>query len=206
MLLSGTIRMYLPLQRLTTIKLLMADLVVPNMEARRLQWDVQVVQDALNNLDERSYAFQTALRVANSLVNAFGNGTDEEIQVARSIAQTLLGENVDSAKVYSQNDHTVSSIGHCHIDTAWLWPYRETRRKIGRSWSTQCDLTSRYSEHRMCVSQAQQFKWLQEDYPRIWKRLLSKVEEGFFQPIGGVGYKSRAPAPSASVSSRTAAF
>jgi alpha-mannosidase len=30
----------------------------------------------------------------------------------------------------------VHAVGHCHIDTAWLWPYEETKRKIARSWST----------------------------------------------------------------------
>ena len=25
--------------------------------------------------------------------------------------------------------HTISAAGHAHIDTAWLWPLRETRRK-----------------------------------------------------------------------------
>ena len=30
------------------------------------------------------------------------------------------------------------AVGHAHIDTAWLWPIRETRRKCQRTFSTTC--------------------------------------------------------------------
>jgi alpha-mannosidase len=53
-------------------------------------------------------------------------------------------------------------IGHCHIDTAWLWPYRVTQQKVARSWATQVDLMERYEEHRFAASQAQQWKWLEQ--------------------------------------------
>jgi hypothetical protein len=33
---------------------------------------------------------------------------------------------------------------HSHIDTAWLWPYAESRRKVARSWSTQAGLIESY--------------------------------------------------------------
>ncbi len=36
----------------------------------------------------------------------------------------------------NDSQHTIYAVGHCHIDTAWLWPYAETKRKIARSWST----------------------------------------------------------------------
>lgn len=26
--------------------------------------------------------------------------------------------------------YEVMAVGHCHIDTAWLWPYDETKRKV----------------------------------------------------------------------------
>lgn len=28
------------------------------------------------------------------------------------------------------------AVGHSHLDLAWLWPLRETRRKAGRTFST----------------------------------------------------------------------
>lgn len=26
--------------------------------------------------------------------------------------------------------HEITAVGNCHIDTAWLWPYGETKRKV----------------------------------------------------------------------------
>ena len=39
------------------------------------------------------------------------------------------------------------------LDTAWLWPYDETKRKIARSWSTQLDLMDRYPNYIFTGSQ-----------------------------------------------------
>ncbi|KAA0176240.1 hypothetical protein FNF27_02297 [Cafeteria roenbergensis] len=34
----------------------------------------------------------------------------------------------------------VHALGHCHIDTAWLWPIAESARKARRSWASVVDL------------------------------------------------------------------
>ena len=34
----------------------------------------------------------------------------------------------------------VTGVGHAHIDTAWLWPVRETIRKCGRTFASQIAL------------------------------------------------------------------
>lgn len=103
----------------------------------------------------------------------------------REIARKYIGD-VSSSKVYdSDKEHIVYAIGHCHIDTCWLWPWAETKRKIARSWANQCDLLDRYPEHRFTCSQAQQYKWLEQLYPKLYNRVKAKVKQGTFQPIGG---------------------
>lgn len=42
----------------------------------------------------------------------------------------------------------------------------------------------RYPEHRFVASQAQQFYWLEKDYPQLFKKIKGRVESGEFQPIG----------------------
>lgn len=126
--------------------------------------------------------------VANSIMDAFiaGNGSQESIVEGRRIARRYLGDSVDSAGVYeTATTPIVYGIGHCHIDTCWLWPWAETKRKVARSWSNQCDLMDRYPEHRFTCSQAQQFKWLEQYYPSVFDRVRSWVKKGKFQPIGG---------------------
>ena len=114
-----------------------------------------------------------------------GNGSKEAIVKCRQLAREYIG-NIDTADIYENGkEHIVYAVGNCHIDTCWLWPWAETKRKVARSWSNQCDLMDRYPELRFACSQAQQYKWLEQIYPKLYDRVKSKVKKGTFQPIGG---------------------
>lgn len=124
-------------------------------------------------------------------MNVFGKGLPTDIRKARKLAEEVFGEGweakagdvyqeghgkarpsvwgigqyVLSVSLPSLSKSSNSCLRHlhsCHIDTAWLWPYRVTQQKVARSWSTQVDLMERYPEHRFTCSQAQQYKWLEQ--------------------------------------------
>ena len=165
-----------------------ARIVDVNLAARGLYIDFWIIGDAAREFPNDGWEKHQAIQVCNKIMDTFiaGNGSTDSIKEGRKIAQSYLGKNVDSAKVYdSDQQNIVFGIGHCHIDTCWLWPWAETKRKVARSWSNQCDLMERYPEHRFAVSQAQQYKWLKEYYPYVFERVKGKVKEGTFQPIGG---------------------
>ncbi|KAI4262004.1 MAG: hypothetical protein L6R42_002812 [Xanthoria sp. 1 TBL-2021] len=168
-------------------QLKLADIVAVNLEARALFVDFWIIGDAAREFPEDSWEEHQALQICNEIMDTFiaGHGTQDSILQGREIARKYIG-NVDSSKVYeSEKEPHVYAIGHCHIDTTWLWPWAETKRKIARSWSNQCDLMDRYPEHRFTCSQAQQYKWLETLYPKLYDRVKSKIKEGTFQPIGG---------------------
>src|SRR5215218_6917559 len=98
---------------------------------------------------------------------------------ARAILADLLAQrNGGSA-------HEITAIGHAHIDTAWLWPVAETRRKVVRSWASQLALMDRYPEHCFAASSAQHYAWLQQDAPGLYERLRERVREGRWEVVGG---------------------
>ncbi|KAL8999670.1 MAG: hypothetical protein Q9169_001487 [Polycauliona sp. 2 TL-2023] len=168
-------------------QLTLADIVAVNLEARALFVDFWIVGDAAREFPEDSWEGHQALQVCNEIMDTFiaGRGAQDSILRGREIAREYIGD-VDSSDVYkSGKEPHVYAVGHCHIDTTWLWPWAETKRKIARSWSNQCDLLDRYPEHRFTCSQAQQYKWLETLYPSLYDRVKSKVKEGTFQPIGG---------------------
>ncbi|KAF2857049.1 glycoside hydrolase family 38 protein [Piedraia hortae CBS 480.64] len=166
-----------------------ADIVSVNTEARALYYDFWIIGDAAREFPSDSWQQHKALVVCNQIMDKFiaGNGSNDSIVSCRQIAKTYLGPDIDSAKVFEGNDEDaiVYSLGNCHIDTCWLWPFDETKRKIARSWSSQCDLLDRYPEYRFVASQAQQFFWLEQLYPHAWDRVKEHVKKGNFQPIGG---------------------
>jgi alpha-mannosidase len=163
-----------------------ADIVAVNVQARQLWIDIWIIGDAAREFPSESWEQHKALKVANQIIDAFELGDQDSIIAGRKIAQEYLGKNVSSSKVYDTGTTPiVYGIGHCHIDTCWLWPWAETKRKVARSWSNQCDLMDRYPEHRFAVSQAQQYKWLKQYYPYVFDRVKEKVKKGTFQPVGG---------------------
>ncbi|KAL2829726.1 glycosyl hydrolases family 38 N-terminal domain-containing protein [Aspergillus cavernicola] len=165
-----------------------ARITAVNLEARALFYDYWIISDAAREFPGDGWESHEANVVANSIIDAFiaGDGSLESIKEGRRIAGKYLGDKVDSAEVYDTDTQPiVYGIGHCHIDTCWLWPWAETKRKVARSWSNQCDLMERYPEHRFACSQAQQFKWLKQYYPSVFDRVKGWVKKGHFQPIGG---------------------
>ncbi|HEY0105967.1 MAG TPA: glycoside hydrolase family 38 C-terminal domain-containing protein [Rhizomicrobium sp.] len=81
--------------------------------------------------------------------------------------------------------HELSAIGHAHIDTAWLWPIEETRRKCQRSFATALALMERYPAFQFACSQAAQYAMMEESDPDLFARIREKAKTGQWIPIGG---------------------
>lgn len=81
--------------------------------------------------------------------------------------------------------HELSAVAHAHLDTAWLWPIDETRRKAQRTFSTAVGLMDRYPEFKFAVSQAYQYATIEAVDPDLFARIRAKVEAGQWLPIGG---------------------
>ncbi len=82
--------------------------------------------------------------------------------------------------------HTMVAVGHAHIDSAWLWPVRETRRKCARTFANQLRVLERYPEHHFVCSQAVQYQWLKEGYPDLFEQVRAQVAAGRWEPVGGM--------------------
>ncbi|CAM2950470.1 alpha-mannosidase [Skermania piniformis] len=82
--------------------------------------------------------------------------------------------------------HHVVAVGHAHIDSAWLWPVRETIRKCARTFANMVELMDRYPDFRFACSSAQQFAWIKQHHPELFARIKLKVAAGQFIPVGGM--------------------
>src|SRR5882672_5784750 len=92
--------------------------------------------------------------------------------------------------------HKVKAIGHAHIDTAWLWPVREAKRKVARSWSTQLALMDEYPDYVFAASQPVQYEWMKELYPDLYRRIKANVIAGGWEPIGAMWVEADCNLPS----------
>ncbi|MDR6685559.1 alpha-mannosidase [Arthrobacter sp. 1088] len=86
--------------------------------------------------------------------------------------------------------HELVATGHAHIDSAWLWPVRETIRKCARTFSNVVALMDEDPDFVFSCSSAQQMAWIKEFYPELFVRIREKVRAGQFVPVGGMWVES----------------
>ncbi len=85
---------------------------------------------------------------------------------------------------------TYYCIGHAHIDLAWLWPLRETKRKVARTFANQIRNLALYDDFYFAESQPQMFEWLQEEYPELFERVKKYVFDERIELQGGMWVES----------------
>ncbi|KAG2387848.1 hypothetical protein C9374_001442 [Naegleria lovaniensis] len=144
-----------------------------------LMYDFKIVMECAKEFDSKRQRAREAIITGNDMLKCFDPYDRDSWQRARDIAAKFLG------KKNGDTCHNIVSVGHCHIDIAWLWPYSETRRKAGRSWANQLRFIDMYPQYKFVQSQAQLFEWVKEDYPELFERIKQKAKEGRFIPIGG---------------------
>ncbi len=79
----------------------------------------------------------------------------------------------------------VGLIGHSHLDTAWLWPVRETLHKAARTFSNALRLMEVYPDYHFIQSSVVYLDWMKQHYPDIYKGIRKRTEEGRWEPNGG---------------------
>jgi alpha-mannosidase len=92
--------------------------------------------------------------------------------------------------------HRSVAIGHAHIDTAWLWPLRETVRKCTRTFASAVAMMDDYPDYKFCASSAQHYTWIEERHPELFAKITDRVERGQWIPVGGMWVESDMNLPS----------
>lgn len=150
-------------------------------DVKALYYDVEVLLEAMSVLPATS-ARRAQLRYAlHDAVHLVWHGLEAAaVAAARTrLHRELIKRNGDASL-------TVSALGHAHIDLAWLWPLRETKRKGARTFATALANLAHYPEYIFAASQAQLYQWMKEEYPGLYARIQARVEEGRIEPQGAL--------------------
>lgn len=108
---------------------------------------------------------------------------------ARAVLAPLLAAPADASA------QQITAIGHAHIDSAWLWPVRETIRKVARTFANVDALMEEYPEFTFTATSAQQYAWLKASRPDVYERVRQRIAEGRWHPSGGMWVESDATMP-----------
>ena len=155
-----------------------ARLAVFDREIRNLYLDCRFYYELLKTLPDQDPNRARLLRVLNEAVNEFQPEDRAGIRSIRASLAAIAG-GVDSA-------HTVTPVGHAHLDTAWLWPLQTTHHKLAHTVANQLNLLEDYPEYLFVHSQACQYEWLEREYPDLFKRVRSKIKQGRWEALGSL--------------------
>ncbi len=168
-----------------------AELAIVRRDVEALYFDMLVLSqlvDVLSGCDVPGTEARGVLLDACDLIE--GEGVVAAASAARAELAAALAQRA------APESHRVTAIGHAHIDSAWLWPIRETKRKCARTFANALRLMEDYPEYKFAASQAQQYRWMKEHYPPLYDRIREQVRAGRFEPVGSMWVEADCNIPS----------
>lgn len=161
------------------------DLAVVDEQVMELVADMEVADQLMGQLDLTDARRWELLRALDRAVDRIDL---RDIASGAPAARAELSQVLASPA--SASAHRISAVGHAHIDSAWLWPLRETRRKVARTCANVLNLLETRENFVFAMSQAQQLAWMAEYYPALFERITAAVADGRFVPVGGMWVES----------------
>lgn len=159
-------------------KVLQSELACLDREIFDYYYDFKVCAEAMDALPEESQRRAELRTALNESLNEYEHTAS--VARGRGALQDVLSRRNGGTV------HRLSAVGHAHIDTAWLWPLRETIRKCARTFATAADYMDRYPEYIFGCSQAQQYAWMKAHYPDIYERIKERIKRGQWEPLGSM--------------------
>ncbi len=145
----------------------------------QLYMDAFVLNDLMLALPEKSVRRARILQTLRAATDAF-LGDAKNVAGLRKQLKEVLGKRSNASAL------NAIGVGHAHIDTAWLWPLHETRKKCARSFTAQLDLIDRYPGYIFGASQAQHYQFIKEDHPALYERMKRQIKSGNWEVQGGM--------------------
>ncbi|MBK8026733.1 MAG: alpha-mannosidase [Chloroflexi bacterium] len=139
---------------------------------------------AVETLDENQparYDLLAALEAAFAVISTVPPLSAERANIAT--AHEVLTKEIAASG--APHPLTLHSVGHAHIDTAWLWTTATTQGKVDRSFHTVLHLMDEYPEYIFGASQPQLYDWFRQAYPESFARLQQRVKEGRWELLSG---------------------
>lgn len=150
-------------------------------EMRALYYDLLFLREMLEVLPPQRARRPRILRVMTDAAHKMVEWTEAEAKAARAVLAPEVGRRGPQDPAL-----TLHAIGHGHLDLAWLWPIRETKRKGVRTFASVLATMEQYPEYLFTASQPQLLEWIREDAPGVFERIQGRVREGRWEMQGGM--------------------
>ena len=181
-----------PQYKLEALELAVFDETVWNLVA-----DLEVLGELMAELPEDSARRYEIVRAVEKALDAVDlqNVNATAAAAREQLAGVLAKPAVPSA-------HQISAVGHAHIDSAWLWPLRETVRKVARTTANMTNLLDSEPDFIYTMSQAAQYDFIKTHRPEVYEKVKKAVADGRFVPAGGMWVESDTNMPGSEAMAR----
>ncbi|QWB95487.1 hypothetical protein KHQ89_05910 [Mycoplasmatota bacterium] len=160
-------------------KIIAVEVVSKNENYNQLYFDLSTLFDMLTVFEDNKEQFDKLFYDLKEIYYLVIYNKPDWLKETKKIVDVWLAKSTTSPlKIYAT--------GHAHMDLAWLWPIRETKRKIGRTISNVIYLLETYPDFIFGISQPQQMVWLEEEYPTLFKKFAYYIEQGRIELQGGM--------------------
>ncbi|MDU5568425.1 glycoside hydrolase family 38 C-terminal domain-containing protein [Actinomyces sp.] len=171
-------------------RLARADLAILRADVYSLAMDLSVlVELAETTAEDDPWGWKILLAMSDALDLINLDDVAGTASAASEVLKAIL-----ATPAYA-NAHRLSAMGHAHIDSAWLWPIRETRRKVTRTIANVVRLIEDGTGLIFALPAAQHVAWLKEEDPDLFARVKKQVEAGAIVPVGGMWVEPDAVLP-----------
>lgn len=142
--------------------------------AYALYYDYLALVLLLSGTDEDSKRAELS-RALSSAFRLFARG---DTAGARAALKSVLWKP-------STDELVFDAVGHGHLDLAWMWPIRESRRKAARTYAIALRNLERYPDAVYGTSQPQQLQWIKDEHPALYARVKAAILAGRIELQGG---------------------
>lgn len=154
-------------------------LMVIDQERLDLFFDCEFAFQLMEAHEETDPIHGALLRTLNDVVNLIQGGSGKLSQAQKMVRDVL-------SSLSGELNHTITPLGHAHLDTAWLWPLRVTHLKMLHTTAVQLGMAERYPEYIFVHSQASQYEWLQNEAPILLDRVKKAIKKGNWEVVGSM--------------------
>lgn len=175
-----------------------AEAVTKNETVLGFLFDLHVLRELAEQLPESSFRRAGVLNCLTQVFQTVEQAPadcprqvwESALEKARAIMAPCLAAKNGSSAPYA------GMVGHSHMDTCWLWPWKVTLKKCARTYANQLNLMEQYPEHRFFQSSAYHLELMRRYYPGLFTALSEKIREGRYEPNGGVWVECDCNVPS----------
>jgi alpha-mannosidase len=162
-----------------TGKVTRMEMAIFDRDVWHLAQDMEVLMELANSLGEGSRRYAMLLGGLSEAIDLFADDPANASRCRQHIRPLLEAPASASAP-------TINAVGHAHIDTAWLWPVRETIRKTARTFATQLLLLDEYPDYVFGASQPQLYAFARQHYPQLYEKVKRAVADGRWECQGAM--------------------